>query len=183
MRLGTAVRALVDAEVEFVVVDGLAANLHGTAHVTLDLGICYSRTTSNLRSLVAALAPFHPRLRGFPKELPFVWDETVLRNATVLTLLTDLGEIDLLAEVAGDGMWDDVKARSILVEAFDRRISILDLPSLIRARRAAGLAKGLAVLPELESLLEACERQRRSPNKDRHECRPGRQKCPRHNGA
>jgi hypothetical protein len=43
------------------------------------------------------------------------------------------------------------------VEAFDRTISILDLPSLIRAKRAAGRAKDLAALPELESLLEALE--------------------------
>ena len=113
--------------------------------------------TSNLKRLVTALAPFHPRPRGFPDELPFIWDETTLRNATVLTLQTDLGEIDLLAEVAGLGSWDEVKAGSILVEAFERTISILDLPSLIRAKRAAGRQKDLAALPELESLLEATE--------------------------
>jgi hypothetical protein len=89
--------------------------------------------------------------------LPFIWDEATLRNATVLTLLTDLGEIDLLAEVAGVGTWDDVKAHSIIVDAFDRKIATLDLPSLIQAKRAAGRAKDLAALPELESLLEASE--------------------------
>jgi hypothetical protein len=125
--------------------------------ITFDVDICYSRAASNLRRLVAALAPFHPRPRGFPDALPFIWDATMLCNATVLTLLTDLGEIDLLAEVAGVGTWDDVKARSILVEAFDRTISILDLRSLIQAKRAAGRVKDLAVLPELEGLLEASE--------------------------
>jgi hypothetical protein len=50
-----------------------------------------------------------------------------------------------------------VKAASILVEAFDRRIAILDLPGLIQAKRAAGSEKDLAALPELESLLEASE--------------------------
>jgi hypothetical protein len=156
MRLGTAVRALVDAEVEFVVVGGLAANLHGSAYVTLDLGVCYARTKANLKRIVAALAPFHPKPRGFPEGLPFIWDEATLRNATVL-LLTDLGEIDLLAEVVGVGAWDDVKAHSIIVDAFDRKIATLDLPSLIQAKRAAGRAKDLAALPELESLLEASE--------------------------
>jgi hypothetical protein len=81
------------------------------------------------------------------------------RSATqrFLTLQTDLGEIDLLAEVAGLGTWEDVKAASIVVEAFDRSISILDLPSLIRAKRAAGRAKDLAAIPELESLLETSD--------------------------
>jgi hypothetical protein len=157
MQFETAVRVLCDAEVEFVVIGGLAANLHGSALITLDLDICYARTKANLKRIVAALAPFHPKPRGFPEGLPFIWDEATLRNATVLTLLTDLGEIDLLAEVAGVGTWDDVKAHSIIVDAFDRKIATLDLPSLIQAKRAAGRAKDLAALPELESLLEASE--------------------------
>jgi hypothetical protein len=157
MQFEAAVRVLCDADVEFVVIGGLAANLHGSALVTLDLDICYARTKANLKRIVAALAPFHPKPRGFPEGLPFVWDDATLHNATVLTLLTDLGEIDLLAEVAGVGAWDDVKAHSIVVDAFDRKIAALDLPDLIHAKRAAGRAKDLAALPELESLLEASE--------------------------
>jgi hypothetical protein len=72
-------------------------------------------------------------------------------------LQTDLGEIDLLAEVLGLGAWEEVKAASIPVDAFDRRILILDLPALIQAKRAAGREKDFAALPELESLLEATE--------------------------
>lgn len=82
----------------FVVIGGVCSILHGGSMLTFDVfDICYSKATSNLRHLVAALAPFHPRPRGFPEGLPFVWDDATLRNATVLTLQTDLGEIDLLA--------------------------------------------------------------------------------------
>jgi hypothetical protein len=121
------------------------------------LDVCYSRSTANLSRLTAALAPFHPRPREFPPELPFVWDEATLRNATVPTLQTDLGELDLLAEVAGLGAFDAVKAHSVMVEAFGRKIATLDLPALIQAKRAAGRQKDLAALPELEVLLEAGE--------------------------
>jgi hypothetical protein len=55
------------------------------------------------------------------------------------------------------GPYDDVKAGSIEVEAFDRRVATLDLPSLIRAKRASGREKDLSALAELESLLEAGE--------------------------
>jgi hypothetical protein len=143
--------------VEFVVIGGVSATLHGSARVTLDLDICYSRVPANLSRLAAALTPFHPRLRGLPDGLPFHWEERTLRNASVLTLQTDIGEIDLLAEVAGIGSYGDVKAHSIAVEAFGRQIFTLDLPALIRAKRAAGRQKDLAALPELESLLEAGE--------------------------
>jgi hypothetical protein len=70
-------------------------------------------------------------------------------------LQTDIGEINLLAEVTALDTFDDVKKRSITVEAFDRQIATLDLPALIQAKRAAGRAKDLFALAELESLLEA----------------------------
>jgi hypothetical protein len=117
--------------------------------------ICYSRTAANLKRLTYALAPFHPRPRNFPPDLPFLWDPATLRNGALFTLQTDIGEIDLLAEVAGLGTFDEVKTQSVIVEAFGRRISTLNLPGLIRAKRAAGREKDLAALPELESLLEA----------------------------
>jgi hypothetical protein len=110
MEFDRAIQILIDAEVQFVVVGGVSAILHGSSMITFDVDICYSRATSNLRRVVAALTPFHPRPRGFPEALPFIWDEAMLRNTTVLTLLTDLGELDLLAEVAGLGGWDEVKA-------------------------------------------------------------------------
>ena len=80
-----------------------------------------------------------------------------MRNGTVFTLQTDIGEIDLLAEVTGLGAFDEVKQRAITVEAFDREIATLDLPALIRAKRATGREKDLTALAELESILEAGE--------------------------
>jgi len=152
-----AVQSLVDQGVEFVIVGGWSAILHGSSFPTDDLDICYSRSTTNLKNIARALAPFRPRLRGLPEDLPFVWDEVTLRNGSLFTLSSDLGAIDLLAQVDGVGGFDEVKKYSTVVNAFDRSVSILDLGALIRAKRAAGREKDLRILPELESLLEAQE--------------------------
>lgn len=157
MQFARAVQTLCDGGVEFVVIGGVCAAFYGSASVTYVLEICYSRTPANLQRLAGALAPFHPRPREFPVNLPFLWDAGTLRNGTIFTLRTDIGAIDLLAEVAGVGTYDDVKARSILVDAFQRRIAILGLRALIQAKRAAGREKDLAALAELESLLDAGE--------------------------
>jgi predicted nucleotidyltransferase len=157
MQFESAVQLLCDAGVDFVVIGGVAATFHGSVRVTYDLDICYSRVSSNVRSLAAALAPFHPRPRGFADDLPFIWDEATVRNSTLLTLRTDLGEIDLLAEVAGLGSYSEVKEHSLMVNAFGRQLRALDLQSLILAKRTAGREKDLSALPELESLLEAGE--------------------------
>jgi len=155
MNFETALQCLSDAGVDFVVIGGWAAIFHGSAHVTNDLDICYSRDGENLRKLAAALAPYHPRPRGFPSQLPFIWDATTLANGTIFTLTTDLGIIDLLAEVSGIGNYPEVRAASIEVEAFQRRIRTLNLPALIQAKKAAGRQKDLLMLPELEGLWEA----------------------------
>lgn len=157
MQLGKTVRVLCDAGVEFVIVGGVAAALHGSAIVTIDLDVCYSRSSLNLRRLAAALEPFRPRPRDFPGDLPFVLDESALRNGMNFTLRTGLGDLDLLGEVSGIGGYDEAVARSIAVEAFGRRVLALDLRSLIESKRAAGREKDLATLPALEGLLEAEE--------------------------
>jgi hypothetical protein len=155
VKFDLAIQALCDAGVEFVLIGGWAAILNGSVRTTRDLDICYARTGENHRRLAAALAPYRPRPREFPADLPFVWDAVTLNSAAVFTLTTTLGAIDLLAEVSGLGTFEKVKAVSKLVHAFDRQIWTLDLPALIAAKRAAGRPKDLQALPELESLLEA----------------------------
>src|SRR5229473_3180490 len=97
------VQALCDAGVEFVIIGGWSAILHGSAFMTNDLDVCFSRKAENLRRIVRALAPLHPRLRDLPEGLPFIWDEATLRNGTIFTLATDAGAVDLMAEVSGLG--------------------------------------------------------------------------------
>ena len=152
-----AVQSLVDEGVEFVIIGGWSAILHGSVYVTRDLDVCYSRAPANLKRLAKALSPFHPVLRDLPPGLPFLWDDVTLRNGTVFTLKTDLGDIDLLAEVAGVGVFDQVSHHSVVMQAFGREVRVLDLPGLIAAKRASGRPKDQLALPELEALLEATQ--------------------------
>jgi hypothetical protein len=155
MKTAEAVRVLSDAGVDFVIVGGWSAVLHGSSYVTNDLDFCFARTRENCKRIADALQPYHPKLRDLPRDLPFVWDAATLANGTVFTLDTDLGAIDLLAEVSGVGAFGEVKKHSICVPAFDREVWTLDLPTLIASKRAAGRPKDLQLLPELEGLLEA----------------------------
>jgi len=148
-------KSLIENEVEFVIVGGVAIIAHGVPYATFDLDFCYARTTENLKKIVAALAPFNPRLRGFPKELPFVWDERTLQNGTNFTLETDIGDIDLLGEVAGVGSYNEAFANSITLKLFEDNVRVLSLEDLINSKKAAGRPKDLLVLPQLETLQEA----------------------------
>ena len=154
MEFSRAIRVLCDAGVEFVVIGGLSAFFHGSTRLTLVLEICYARMSANLGRLAAALAPFHPRPRGLPAG-PVVWDEATLRNGGLLRLTTDLGHIDLLAELGGVGTYADALDRSVRVKAFDREFSTLDLSSLLDSKRAAGRPKDQLDIAELEAIRES----------------------------
>jgi len=144
--------ALIAAGVEFAVVGGVALVLRGSSRVTLDLDLCYARDRDNLRRLSAALAPFHPRLRGAPPGLPFLWDEQTLASGLNFTLTTDLGDLDVLGEISGLGDYAAVAARSSLLTVGSTRVLVMDLDALERAKRAAGRAKDLMDLAEIAEI-------------------------------
>ena len=144
--------ALTAAGVHFSVVGGVALVLRGSSRVTLDLDLCYSRDGANLRRLAAALAPFHPRLRGAPPDLPFLWDERTLASGLNFTLATDLGDIDILGEIAGVGGYAQVAAGSSELCVGEARILVMDLDALERAKRAAGRARDLLDLAEIAEI-------------------------------
>lgn len=149
-----ALKSLSAEKVDFVVVGGLAISAHSTGYITTDLDFCYLRTKENLKKIVAALASFKPRFRNYPENLPFIWDERTLRKGTNFTLVTDIGDIDLLGEVAGIGDYEAVKKESVAETLYDCEVRILTIEGLIKAKRAAGRTKDLLVLPELEALRE-----------------------------
>jgi predicted nucleotidyltransferase len=155
IKLQQTLQLLAEHEVEFILIGGVAISVHGASYVTFDLDICYSRTKDNLRRIVAALRPYHPRLRDIPEGLPFVWDETTLRQGTNFTLSTDLGDIDLLGEVKGVGTYDEALASSLVIPLYGNDVRVLSLEALIASKRAAGRPKDLLILPELEAMLAA----------------------------
>lgn len=155
---GGIVGVLADGEVEVVLIGGLAAQAHGAARLTQDTDFLYSRAPENIHRLAVALAPHRPYLRGAPPGLPFRFDAPTIRRGLNFTLTTDLGDIDLLGEVAGIGGYDVALPHSIRLPVFGRELAVLDLPTLIRSKRAAGRPKDLEAIAELEALLVERER-------------------------
>ena len=145
-------QGLTAASVRFVVVGGVAAAAHGSAHVTNDLDICYDNAPDNIARLATLLAEWAAYPRGVERGLPFFMDERQFRTTPLMTLVTREGDLDVLDRVAGVGDFQDTLRHAIEFEAFDVRFPALDLPALIRAKRAAGRPKDIAQLPELEAL-------------------------------
>jgi hypothetical protein len=152
------INLLNQSEVEYVVIGGVALVAHGSARATFDLDICYKRSKGNIERLCRALQPFHPRLRGAPRDLPFRFDPKTVRAGLNFTLATDLGDLDLLGEVGGLGFYDEVYKSSQLKKVEKIACRVLSLDGLYRAKSVTERNKDIEALKEIKGLKELKER-------------------------
>jgi len=150
--------SLASAGVEFIIVGGVAAAAHGSPRTTQDVDVVYERSAANLNRLELALRPFSPYLRGAPPGLPFKLNAATLAAGLNFTLTTSLGWIDLLGEIAGAGNYRNLYPHSKPIQAFGVSCRVIDLDTLIAAKRAAGRPKDFEAISELELI-----RQRKLP--------------------
>lgn len=152
------------AGVEFILVGGAAGIVHGSARVTWDVDVVYSRSRENIARLATALAPYQPYLRGrgVPPGLPFLWDEETIRRGFNFTLTTTLGDIDLLGEVTGGGLYEELLPNATCMPAFGIDCLCVDLATLIHLKRSAGRPKDFEAIAELELLLEETDEDQNS---------------------
>lgn len=146
--------ALVGSRVDFIIVGGAAATAHGSARLTNDLDIVYSRSRDNIVRLVAALRAFRPYPRGAQPGLPFHFDEETIQAGLNFTLTTTAGDLDILGEITGGGGYEQLLASSITIRLFGIDCLCLGLDRLIDVKRAAGRRKDLEAIAELEALRE-----------------------------
>lgn len=147
-------RVLATGDVEFIVVGGLAATMHGAARATYDVDVVYARTRENLGRVVTALAPLRPYLRGAPPGLPFTWDVETLSKGLNFTLTTTAGDLDLLGEVTYGGTYEALLPDTEIVTVLGIECRCLSLERLIQVKRAVGRVKDLEAIAELEVIAE-----------------------------
>ena len=145
-------RALTARGVEFVVIGGIAAVLHGSPRNTFALDVTFAADAANLDALGEVLVALGARLRGAPADLPFTPDARTLRQVDVLTLATDLGSVDVLARPAGSTSFETLRRTADRFEIGGCAVLVASIGALIAMKRAAGRVKDLADIAELEAI-------------------------------
>jgi hypothetical protein len=149
--------------VQYVLVGGLAAVLHGSPLPTVDAGICPSRTSDNLTRLAAALDELDARIRTpdaaegmkFPREAAF------LARMDLLNLVTRAGDLDLAFRPAGTAGFDDLVAHAIRMQIRGTTVAVAALEDVIRSKEAANRPKDRRSLPMLRQLLDELRKRQR----------------------
>ena len=138
------IRTLVDQDVDFIIIGGVAGQLLGSPIVTFDLDVCHARDRPNLERLARALTGIGARLRGAPADLPFRLDAQTLWNGDSFTFDTAHGPLDILGTPSGTSGYDDLASGAVSVKLDGRQVRFASLDDLIRMKRAAWPTQGPA---------------------------------------
>lgn len=141
-------RILADEGVDYVLIGGLAAIVHGASLVTLDTDVCFRQSLSNCERLVRAVerlgAEIYPTRTNF---IPITAE--LLQTHRLVHLKTKLGRLDLIAMVPGLGTFEDLADGATTIELGDLTIPVLTLDQLIQAKSALSQPKDREHLDQL----------------------------------
>jgi predicted nucleotidyltransferase len=149
-KLGSLLRRLTEAEVDFVIVGGVAVVLQASPRFTRDLDICYATARENLERLGSVLVDLGAMLRGVEEDLPFAPDVHTLRRTQILTLSTREGDIDLLVNPDGSPDYETLRRGADHMDLDDLTVAVASIEDLIAMKRAAGRPQDLVDLESLE---------------------------------
>jgi hypothetical protein len=147
--------------VDFVVVGGIAATLHGSDRNTFDLDICPAVDPANLVALGRALVDMDARLRGVDEDVPFVPDERTLAHVQLLTLDTSFGPLDVLLRPDGAPAYARLRARAERLDIGTVSVLVASIDDLLAMKRAAGRDKDQLDIETLEAIKRLARRARR----------------------
>ncbi len=151
-KLHTLLRRLAEAGVDFVVVGGYAAVIHGSAYVTNDVDVCAVLSADNVEKIRKALADLHPVHRQTNGKLSFLEAPAPGQPLHNLCLETDDGIIDILSSVLGVGDFARLRERAMRADVFGVSCAVISLEDLITAKEAVGRERDLLTVKELRAI-------------------------------
>jgi len=146
------IERLVNNGVDFVIVGGFAGVVHGCSYVTQDVDICCDFSPINLLALQKAISDLDPVHRMTPKRLKLKLTEETCSQFKNLYLDTNVGQLDCLSFVDGLGDYKQVKQESEFIEVEDKKMRVLSLDALIKAKRAMNRPRDRQAISQLEAI-------------------------------
>lgn len=133
-------------DVDYVVIGGVAVQVHGHRRTTMDLDLTPDPAPENMRRLATALQeldarPLDPALAG--SEISATDPERLTVAPIVPLLLTRHGQVHVLKEPKGARAFQLLRDAALVVEVDGIEVAIASLDDLIRMKKAAGRPEDL----------------------------------------
>ena len=148
------IELLAEADVQFIIVGGMAAVVQGVPVTTFDLDIVHNRHEANTKKLLTLLKTIHAQYRGLPPEKTFELSEAAFLGRGHQLLQTDLGALDVLGAIEDGLEYEDLLAHSIEVKLRGKTIKILTLEKLCDLKSRSANEKDRLVFNLIAKTLE-----------------------------
>ena len=150
--LGDLISALCAGGVDFIIVGGAAAVLHGAPITTVDVDIVPEQSAANLTRLLEALRALDARVRD-PAGRDLRPTDTLLGGTGQVLLSTSLGPLDVLCRLHDGRGYPELLPGTVELTDENRRIRVLGLAELIDIKSKTGRSRDQMVVPILVALL------------------------------
>jgi len=147
-------QTLAKHDVDFIIVGGVCAVLHGAPISTFDLDLVHSRDPGNVERLTAALEELETVYRAQGSRILRPQKSDLLTAGHHL-LMTRGGPLDILGAIGKDRGYGELLEHCDAVKlGEDLEVRLLKLETLIETKKEAGRDKDSAVLAILQRTLE-----------------------------
>jgi hypothetical protein len=147
-------RGLHEHEVDYVLFGAVGMVFYGYVRNTVDLDVVVAPDQENLSRVaewlmsIDAVLKLNPKRHFGPRER---WGMHKGSNATVLT---SLGEIDVVQRIPGMPEWEELAGQAEVYEFEGREIRVMNRATLIELKRRRSSAQDLADIEAIEKLDE-----------------------------
>lgn len=151
-------RQLVEGDVEFLIIGGVAVGYHGHIRATKDVDVVPAPSRQNLERLAEVLRRLDAQVEGaeeFGKEeLPDPLDPDVLELGGNWVLLTKLGRLDVMQWIGDWPLWEELSPGAVDDSVGDLPVKIVGYDDLVRLKERSGRPEDLLDLRRLSEVRE-----------------------------
>ena len=151
-------QSLADHQVEYVLVGGLAATVHGASIITVDTDICFRQTPQNCERLAQALESIGAEIYP-PRPVLIPITGELLQTHRIIHLRTPAGRLDVMTSIPGLGTYEEISPSTTVIAVGDLQIPILTLDQLILAKKALDQPKDREHLDQLLAIRKLKEQE------------------------
>lgn len=159
MKTAELIQCLSDEQIQYVLVGGLAVQLHGFLRATFDIDLVLAMNSGNLARFIA-VAKRHGLVPAIPVPIDSLADPELIdqwhREKGMLAFSLREPQaggsvVDVL--VRPDVPFERLMANAIMGELSGRRVPIASIPDLLAMKRAAGRPKDMLDVIALEKIV------------------------------
>jgi hypothetical protein len=145
-------RRLTRAEVEFVVVGGLALNAWGVVRGTKDVDVVIATDPDNIKRVAAVAVEAGGRVHQGEALLGTTFSiAAALASGEQVAIETDLGRLDVVQGLDGVPSFEELRSRATAAEILGSELWICSREDLRAMKQAAGRTRDLADIEDLDA--------------------------------